>query len=223
MRSIITGGLGYIGSNLKELLEDPIIYDLKNGDDIRDWPALNEALADVGICYHLAAWSGIQLCEKDPRAAFEMNVNGTLNVMLVCNRFDIPVVFASSQAAKNPINVYGLTKRLAEDIVRFYGGIVVRIANVYGGKRYTELKNSAVARLMTGTWEERGHGAEKRDFIHVEQVCEKLVEASSRFIKEHLPSKSIIDARTGKMLSIDELVALSRKPDFPMNIQGARA
>jgi len=213
MVDMITGGSGYIASNLMELLEDPIIYDIKNGDDIRDWPNLIKSLVHVDTCYHLAAWSGVQLCENDPRAAFTNNVNGTLNIMRLYGHLEKPVVFASSMAAENPVNVYGLTKRIAEDIVRFYGGVVVRIANVYGGKRYTELKDSAVARLMKGTWEERGHGAEKRDFIHVEEVCQKLIEAST------LPKKTITYACTGHMRTIDDLIKLSESPQFPDNIR----
>ena len=213
MVDMITGGSGYIGNNLKELLDNPLIYDLKNGDDIRNGPEFLNSLIDVDTCYHLAAWSGIQICEKNPSAAFAINVKGTLNIMLACGISNIPVVFASSMAAENPINVYGLTKRLAEDIVLFYGGIVTRIANVYGGRRYTELKCSAVARLMKGTWEERGHGAEKRDFIHVEQVCKKLIEAST------LPKKSLINICTGHKRTIDDLIKLSKSSQFPDNIQ----
>ncbi|MCK4964839.1 MAG: hypothetical protein KAS54_07145, partial [Dehalococcoidia bacterium] len=76
-------------------------------------------------------------------------------------------------------------------------------------------KETAVARLMKGTFEERGHGQEKRDFIHVDEVCKGLIGASV------LPPTSVIDICTGKTLSIDEIVALSNKPNFPMNIKSS--
>lgn len=212
---LITGGLGYLGQNLLEQLECGLVYDIKNDDDILDIANLAEKMEEATVCYHLAAVSSVPLCEAYPVNAIETNIIGTKNVLKAAKEKGVKVVFASSFAVyTNPHTVYGMTKILGEKIVEHYGGVICRIANVYGGKGFLE-KETAVARLMKGTFEERGHGQEKRDFIHVEEVCKGLIGASV------LPPTSVIDICTGKTLSIDEIVALSNKPNFPMSIQSS--
>ena len=53
------------------------------------------------------------------------------------------------------VTVYGLTKKSGEMITKNYGGVIVRISNVYGGLGYTELKESVIARLLKGTFRAR--------------------------------------------------------------------
>jgi len=210
---LITGGLGYIGQNLLEQLENPLVYDIKDGDDILDITNVAKKMREATVCYHLAAVSSVPLCEAYPVNAIETNIIGTLNILKAAKEKGVKVVFASSFAVyTNPNTIYGMTKILGEKIVEQYGGVVCRIANVYGGKGFLK-KETAVSRLMKGTFEERGHGQEKRDFIHIDEVCKGLIRASV------LSPTSVIDICTGKTLSIDEIVDLSNKPDFPMNIQ----
>lgn len=213
MKALITGGRGYIGENLASLLEDPIVYDIVYGYDVLNKGALHETMSKVDACFHLAAISGIQACEDNPAYAIETNVLGTINVARIANHWEVPMVFASSFAVLNPTNIYAMTKYLGEKIVLEYGGKVVRIANVYGGSNYLEKKNSAVAALMKGTWEERGLGEETRDFVHVEDVCETLILALK------MPSQYIGLARSGNVISINKLIELSKSPDFPDNLR----
>jgi len=211
MKALITGGLGYIGSNLASRFVDPIIYDLKNGRDILDRHFFRLFLEKADVCFHLAAIPGIQQCEDDPLRAFDVNVYGTFNIAKLCSELGVPLIFASSHAVYGS-TLYGLTKRLAEDIVRHYGGTVVRIANVYGGKRYTELKDSAVARLMKGTWEECGHDNEERYFVHVDEVCKVLMGAVDS-------PGCLFSAIARHPITIRRLKELAQDPTFPDNIE----
>ena len=197
MKTLIIGGDGYIGSNLVPRLEKPVIYDIKRGLDIRDPQTLEDFVEEVDAVIHLAAIASIAECEEDPTLAYETNLKGTQNVVDACLRHGIKLVFAGSRSVHRP-SVYGATKLLGERLVLQAGGVVNRLANVWGGLRFLELKNSAVAGLNKGTFEERGHGKEIRDFIHVDQVCDEFVESLTR------PS-GIYEVCTGNEISIDEL------------------
>jgi CDP-paratose 2-epimerase len=109
MRAFITGGAGFIGSNLAHRLiragDDVVVYDNlsrpgtgKNVDwlraehgerwtliqaDIRDFHALRRAVADArpDVMYHLASQVAVTTSVLDPRHDFEVNALGTFNVL----------------------------------------------------------------------------------------------------------------------------------------------
>lgn len=214
-KEVITGGSGYIGTNLIKFVKNPLIYDIRNEyhQTILDLRNLRTAIKEAKEVYHLASYAGIAECEIFPREAFDVNVQGTFNVAYLCEKYGVPFVFASSQAVEvNPNSVYGFTKAIGEQITLHYGGTVARISNVFGGERFTELKNSVVARLMLGTFEDRGHDQELRDFIHVDQVCQGLIQI--------MGNGGICNIETGRKISIGELRTLSLdKSMFPHNLR----
>ena len=210
---LVIGGAGYIGTNLFDKLDNPVIYDIKNDwhETVLNLTNLRSVIKTAKSVYHLASYAGIRECEISPLEAWAVNVQGTFNVAYLCSKYEVPFIFASSIAVEvNPNSFYGFTKAIGEHITLHHNGTVARIANVYGGKRFTELKNSVVARLMTNTFEDRGHDKEERDFIHVETVCEMLI--------ENLDNGGIVNVETGRKITIEDLKGLSRFPDFPDNI-----
>ena len=166
---------------------------------------------------HLAAFGSVPDCERAPAKAYETNLCGTYMVASTAHMYGVKLVFASSFAVIHPENrssVYGLTKALGEKLVSFYGGVSCRLSNVYGGMKFAELKKSVVARLMTGSFEERGDDGQVRDFIHVDDVCRILYKA----MVDGKPG-SVIEAHTGVETSIGELKKLSEDPSFPDNLR----
>ena len=107
MKSIVTGGAGFIGTNLvAHLLEkgdDVVVYDNlsrhgternvawlneKYGDqfrlvvgDVRAYGLLAETVTNADVLYHLAAQVAVTTSVSDPRTDFETNALGTLNVL----------------------------------------------------------------------------------------------------------------------------------------------
>jgi UDP-glucose 4-epimerase len=143
---LITGGAGFIGSHLAELLLDEgnevfVLDDLSTGSernvahlrDRRDFhlvvdsvlksSVVNELVHRCDVVYHLAAAVGVRLIVEQPVHTLVTNIQGTENVLDHCNRFGKRVVVASTS------EVYGDRREpeaLAEDSKRMYGPTTVR-------------------------------------------------------------------------------------------------
>lgn len=126
-RVCVTGGAGFVGSNLvKKLLEEgaivSIIDDMSTGDmknllgvngeyvlhptSVTNYEAIKKIVSKVDIIFHLAA-RNIIASTKNPREDFETNIGGTLNILTAAREFDIERVVYTSSAS-----VYGNSKYL---------------------------------------------------------------------------------------------------------------
>ena len=134
MKILVTGNLGFVGTETQKLLEknghEVIGYDLMEGFDIRDKDQLEFVIAyqRPDRILHLAAIARFADADKDPLLAAETNVVGTKNVAEVAEEYHIPVVYASTGSVYMPIvdlsgaikedwpakgnSVYGCTKAL---------------------------------------------------------------------------------------------------------------
>jgi nucleoside-diphosphate-sugar epimerase len=203
LKTLLTGSEGYVCSNLKKLIPESYKYDVKTSSEL--WLL---GIDKLDLIYHLGAIAGIQVCEDYPDDAIKYNIISTRKMCQLAEKHGAKIVFASSEAAVNPLTFYGQTKRIGESLVRKVGGMVCRISNVYGGDNYLEKKDSVIAKLMKGTFEERGMDYERRDFIHVDEVCRGLIEASTK------PS-GVYSLNTGVRTYIKDLKVKSKDPDFP--------
>ena len=144
--ALITGGAGFIGSHLAELLLDRglevfVLDDLSTGSernvshlrDRRDFhlvvdsvlksSVVNELVHRCDVVYHLAAAVGVRLIVEQPVHTLVTNIQGTENVLDHCNRFGKRVLVASTS------EVYGDRREpeaLAEDSRRLYGPTTAR-------------------------------------------------------------------------------------------------
>lgn len=130
--------------------------------NLLDTAALRELLHKVrpsGVV-HLAAITGIARCSQSPDESFRTNVHGTYSVVKAISDAEVPalLVFASSRevygetrndstvetAPRVPNNLYGLTKLLGEDIIRWAASksklryTILRFTNLFGpgGDKY---------------------------------------------------------------------------------------
>lgn len=128
MKVVVTGGAGFIGSNLsRELLTRPEVSEVVAFDDlstgnadnlvgtgvrlvsntILNTAALDEAFAGADSVVHLAALPSVPRSVKDPIASHHANATGTLEVLQAARRAgDVNVVVASSSS------VYGANREL---------------------------------------------------------------------------------------------------------------
>jgi UDP-glucose 4-epimerase len=140
-RVLVTGGAGFIGSHLCELLLDAgsevfVLDDLSTGSGenvsgLRDRPGfhlvvesvlspsvVSELVHKVDVVFHLAAAVGVRLIVEQPGKTLLTNVQGTETVLEYCARFDKRVLVASSS------EVYGdhpEDTALDEEARRIYG------------------------------------------------------------------------------------------------------
>jgi len=224
MRILVTGGMGYIGENLilkhtdNEVWFDQCDYGVAHPDLPLAHQLSYEDIEPYDAIVHLAALSGLAACELDPRLAVQQNVLTLMNVVQHASKRGIPVVFTSSQAAKDPQSSrYAFIKWCCEEICHLYNedrrysgkNYVIRLANVYGGHMYLEKKSTCVKQFIInyGLGEPlivHGDGQQVRDFIHVEDVCRAIM-----LIIERMPfDKSPMDIGTGTSTSIMELQAM---------------
>jgi UDP-glucose 4-epimerase len=116
--ALVTGGAGFIGSTLVELLgarrySVRVFDDLSSGSpenlagvdaelvrgDVRDTEALTAACRGCDVVFHLAAGAGVVQSITDPLDNFDVNARGTVSALWAAHRADVPrLVFSSSNA-----------------------------------------------------------------------------------------------------------------------------
>jgi UDP-glucose 4-epimerase len=195
MKILITGDLGFVGSETKKLLveegHEVIGYDLMNGYDIRDHQQLDQVCQteQPDRILHLAAIARFADADKDPKQAFETNVIGTANVVAVAKKHHIPLVYASTGSVYMPItdfsgaikedwpakgnSVYGCTKYMGELYVREHNPhIILRYAHLYGAeKRHHGLIGGFLERINRGLAPTLYGGKQSNDFTYIADIA----------------------------------------------------
>jgi nucleoside-diphosphate-sugar epimerase len=219
-RLVVIGGAGLIGShtvdlltredvgeivvydnfvrgtpeNLAVALRDPRVKIFEVGGDITQTDILDAALKGADGVFHFAALWLLQ-CHDFPRAAFEVNIGGTFNVLEACRNNRVGrLVYSSSasvygDAVEEPMtedhpfnnkNFYGATKIAGEAMARAfhhrYGLNLVglRYMNVYGPRQDYRGAYIAVIMKMLDAIDRGdgptilGDGTEAFDFVAVE-------------------------------------------------------
>lgn len=86
----------------------------------------------IDYIIHCAALKYVDIAEKDPLKCVEINVIGTKNIITVANKYNIDNLIAiSTDKANNPINTYGMTKYLMEQMVLQYNYSIYQGVNFF--------------------------------------------------------------------------------------------
>jgi NAD dependent epimerase/dehydratase len=226
-RVLVTGAGGFIGSHLAERLVESgaevrgffrytsngslgwierAADEIRNGidpvlGDLRDADAVQQAVSDREIVFHLGALIGIPYSYVHPRETMETNVTGTFNVVTAARDHDVSLVVHTSTSEtygtatyvpideSHPLQAqspYSATKiaadKLAESFHDSYGLPVttVRPFNTYGPRQSPRAVIPAIASQgLRGTTVKLGHVAPTRDFTYVADTVEGFVRAAA--------------------------------------------
>jgi nucleoside-diphosphate-sugar epimerase len=218
VRVLVTGGAGFIGSNLvAELLaRGHAVRVLDNfssghrrnlaaveGDieliegDLRSYERVHHAVRGCEVVFHQGALPSVPRSVQDPITTSEVNVGGTLNVLLNARDEGVRrLVFASSSsiygdapgfprtedAAPMPLAPYPVSKLAAEQYCRVFSSVYglatvsLRYFNVFGRRQDPASQYSAVIpRFITAMRAGQaptiyGTGRQSRDFTHIDNV-----------------------------------------------------
>ncbi len=247
---LVTGGAGFIGSNLVRALlragdRVRVLDNFSTGDprnladvdgnievlegDIRDPHKVSEAVRGVDFVYHQAAMVSVPLSIEDPQSCFDINVQGTLNVLSACQQAGVhQVVLASSAAVYgetdvlpvhedlpiNPLSPYAASKLVNEIYAKMYTRVYalpvvsLRYFNVYGPRQSPDSPYAAVIPIFIHQFLGKkrptvyGDGHQVRDFIFVDDV----VRANLAAAEKPAAGGSVFNICTGQQVSLLDLL-----------------
>lgn len=236
MKALVTGGAGFLGKYVVTLLEGQEGVDvaaLDNLDpvcggtpgphikgDVTEFNQLEDIICGVQFdtIIHLAAYGRNLSCQDFADRAWDVNVNGTMNVLEVARRHkDIVkrVVCCSSNITLSDVDtVYKRTKKACEELIRIAAGdgvscMGIRPSNIYGaGQSKTEYQPCAFAGLDKtfaehGCFKITGDGTQARDWVHAEDVARAFwLAANSPVVGD------TVDACTGVLTSMNEIASI---------------
>lgn len=203
MKILVTGGVGFIGSNLiKKLLEQKhtvhSLDDYSTGTTENEHPeAIYHAgdISQVGLMdrdfdliYHLAALINIQESFNQPQENFTINTVGTQQVCEFARLTGTKLVYAGSASrwCDPHSSPYSTSKFLGEEIIKMYRksyGLNMEIArfyNVYGTGEKVDNKEASVIGIWRYNIQNNlplavvGDGNQKRDFTHIDDIVDGL-------------------------------------------------
>jgi UDP-glucose 4-epimerase len=136
---LVTGGAGFIGSNLVRALEGghevTVLDDFSAGDrgsvadtsatvvegSVVDSPLVAELVGQADAVVHLAAMASVPDSIADPRRCHDVNVTGTLHVLEAARQRGTHVIFASSSAVYGPTGTMPVTESSPTRPISPYG------------------------------------------------------------------------------------------------------
>ena len=222
MRCVVTGGAGFIGSNLVDKLisdgHEVIVFDdLSTGreeninskaklfrfdiskEEFFDIPIMEDIMTGVDVVFHMACLARVQPSIENPLLYHDKNVNGLVNMLEACRKYDVKrFVFSSSSSVYgdaeevptsencklNPMSPYAIHKLIGEQYCKLYSELYnietvsLRYFNVYGDRQPTEGAYCLVMGIFAGQMLKgapmtiRGDGEQRRDFTYVGDVVD---------------------------------------------------
>ena len=258
MKILITGGMGFIGLYLVDYLlkkdnEITVLDNFSNSNkslikrirnknlkiiegDIRKNDDILNSIKNQEIVVHLAAKISVDESIENPNETFDVNVNGTKNVLKACKQNNIKKLIVASSAAvygentsqsklkeiskTNPISPYGESKLLMENEIKKFQlkntnlkCIILRFFNIFGNGQspeYAGVITKFIEKISTNeSIEIFGDGLQQRDFISIYDVIESVFNAIIN------GNNGTYNIGSGKTITINDLakviITLSKK------------
>ena len=233
---LVTGGAGFIGSHLCRKLEnlghkvvslDNMLHPCQNPfgskfADVRYSQDIAQYFRGCDACFHLAAQISVDRSIHSPQETIDININGTLNMLELCRKHDVKLVFAStsevygtSQSAKmnedHPLDAqspYGASKvaadRLCKSYIDTYGMriVILRNFNTFGPYQNDDSYGGVIARFTKATIAGEdlnifGSGEQERDYMWVDDAVNAYIKVMSQ--------KGVYNAGSGTTINVNRI------------------
>ena len=153
MKVFVTGGAGQLGYDLIRELNsrgyNDVFAPTKEELDITDTKKVEKVITDYkpDVIYHCAAYTAVDKAEENKELCYNINVNGTKNIVEVAKKLGSKVVYISTDYVfdgekeglyvpndlTEPVNYYGLTKLGGEkEVSKLDNYLIVRISWIFG-------------------------------------------------------------------------------------------
>jgi nucleoside-diphosphate-sugar epimerase len=250
--ALVTGGAGFIGSHLVEglLARDYKVRVLDNfatgkrenlasvltqiellEGSVANLTTARSAMRNVDVVFHQAALPSVPRSVKNPLESNEVNITGTLNILLAARDAGVKrVVYAASSAAygnqptlpkvetmtPDPLSPYAIGKLAGEMYARAFTQLYglsttsLRYFNVFGPRQDPTTQYAGViAKFMTCAIEGKpypvyGDGEQSRDFTYVENVVNANILAAERPIE----GAPLINIAYGERTTLNQIIRL---------------
>lgn len=255
MRAIVTGGAGFLGTHLCRALDaagyEILVIDLKENPeyhteqlDVRDRAAMEQAITEADVVFHLAAYLSVSDSVADPYGYVENNIVGSLNVLEAMRKNGIknfvfsstaavygepPVIPITEDSRTMPINPYGATKLAMEAMISSYvynhgfTGVGLRYFNLYGPEEHHEPETHAVPRFIEQISQGKevtvwGNGEHQRDYIYISDIVDAHILAID-LMKKRPNEYHYFNLSTEKPTSVMEVIqtiaeSLGKEPNI---------
>lgn len=213
---LVTGAAGFLGSHIGNRLHQlgarvlgidnylhsmgaPPTFKIDRAD-VREIEYLAVRAKNADIILHLAAAINIDWVQAFPELGLDINLNGTMNVLEVGRRFDIPVVFASSSevygtcqataiSETHPLDghsIYSVSKIFGDRLCRSYAveqgcdTRVVRLFNTFGYYQSDDSYGGVIAKFTKSALQGKpmtiyGTGESRRDYTWFEDSIDAFL------------------------------------------------
>lgn len=246
---LVTGGAGFVGSHVVDGLVTAgytvgVVDNLSTGNlanirmhvdrgsvgfvkaDIRDRDVMGKLVHDVDAVIHLAAVVSVPFSLENPRLTYDVNVDGTRELLASCVRSGVKkFVFVSSCSVYGaprylpvdedhptcPISPYASSKLDGERWCEAFNEdsgldvVVLRLFNVYGLRQALSEYSSVITRFLECVERRRslviyGDGSQTRDFVHVVDVANAILT-----LVQSDNGEGVFNIGYGKAVSIGDL------------------
>ena len=231
MRILVTGGAGFIGSNLIQalLLSKHDVFSLDNystgykSNEVEGCIYVNDDILNIDkvfdiqfdVIFHLAALARIHPSFIKPHETFISNVNGTESVLEYARKHNSKVIFSGSSSRwHNPHqSPYATSKYIGEELCKMYKKSfnlqvqVARFYNVYGPNEII----TGDYKTLIGVWRDQmnnnkpltiiGDGDQRRDFTYVGDIVDGLI----LIMNSNIYHEDAWELGTGLNYSINEI------------------
>lgn len=256
---LITGGAGYLGGAVVELITILTNYDfvvVDNlmysgyytapfkfiGADITDHSLIASIIKTEkpDSIIHLAAIVGDSACQVNPALTIKVNERATYNIVNLCKRLDIKLVFASTcscfgsnsellneDSPTAPLSIYAGTKLNCEKYIKnnLPGSVIFRLGTLFGlSGQYGRIRTDLVANILTFKAAlnqpiEVFGGEQWRPILHVKDAASEFITAC---VDSYKPGMYIISGQNIKIIDLADRVVEITDSEGGLTITSSR-